>query len=211
MKTRRVLVLAACMVFLTAGMAQAALVNIGGSYSNLGGGSFTGATFNETNSGIAGMHSVPWMYCLSYGITISANTTYNANVNTAGVFAGTNSDHIAWLLTNYGSYISPSNINTNNTTDAHALQAALWNLAFGYDASSQLTAAENALYATMVTAASAQSGDVSKFYWITPLDAAGNALQPLISPVPIPAAAYLFGSGLAGLVGIARFRRKRSK
>ena len=206
MKLRRVLVLAACMVFLTAGLAQAATVNIGGSWSNLGGGSFTGATLNG--------NSVPWMYCTSYGTTISGNTNYNATLNTIGEFNNTpitGAGQVAWLLTNYGSYLSnPSNINTNNTIDAHALQAAIWTITEGFNPYTS-SDPEWTLYQTLLTASSGKTAPVSNFYWITPYDSAGKALQPLVTPTPIPAAAYLFGSGLAGLVGIARFRRKRSK
>ncbi|WP_424206600.1 CHRD domain-containing protein [Sulfuricaulis sp.] len=36
----------------------------------------------------------------------------------------------------------------------------------------------------------------------------GGEIRGFLAPVPIPAAAWLFGSGLLGLMGIARQRRQ---
>jgi len=55
--------------------------------------------------------------------------------------------------------------------------------------------------------------DVSDYLWISPREGTNYDFQGLVgvkaSPVPVPAAAWLLGSGLVGLFGVKR--RKRQK
>jgi hypothetical protein len=132
-------------------------------------------------------------------------------VNNAGIIysnALNNAAKVAWLLTNYG---------TGGQGDqAKALQAAIWTVIYGnsvyrLDTSNDGRNSSNviSLYNTMLIALDSHTGNVSDFLWISPkYSLNGPYYQGLVgTTVPIPAAVWLLGSGLIGLIGIRRFRK----
>lgn len=224
---KKAMVLAACIALLAAGAAQAAILTVGADYTETihmensarrsfdwGGGSFDVSSLNNV--------PLPYLYCIDTVNSIIPGRTYDASVTTNGVIhSGTvnNADRVAWLLTQYAAGAS------GDTRKEAALQAAIWhvinpNLVLdttggffdrGYYRKSSNTLAWYNLYISGIpTSAMIDDGILANFFWISPTDD-GKIAQGLIAPVPVPGTILLLGSGLAGLVGIARFRRKRSK
>ena len=56
----------------------------------------------------------------------------------------------------------------------------------------------------------ANAGNLRGTFWRINLDGVDTATPPDISPVPLPAAAWLFGTAIAGFAGFAGFGRKKS-
>jgi len=178
----------------------------------IGGGSFNGSTIPAI-----GGQSLPWIYCVDIINPIYGSETYpgpdpisnyTVNVTTDGKIHGVdvaNKDKVAYLLENYAADAA------GNKNKESALQAAIWNQvsngAWSLDSTAQ--AETKAYYATIT--AGIGSGNVSSFLWLSPTDGPLGAqnYQGLVT-TPIPGAVWLLGSGLAGLVGIGRFRRKRT-
>ena len=155
-----------------------------------------------------------WLYCVDLfkNVTVGGNY-YNTEVSTTGDIYGTPLNHkedVTWLLYNYA---------TDATTlVSQALQAAIWTTIYGptYDLSNSDPAYST--YYDMLTVLHGEntSGvDVSDYdyLWISPREGTNYDFQGLVgvkaSPVPVPAAVWLLGSGLVGLVGVKR--RKRQK
>jgi len=229
---KKILVLAACLALLTAGAAQAALLQVGSSYS----GSTTDTIIHmlsptsvATNEGGGSIdvsyldgERLQYLYCVDIDRDVYVNNSYNTTVvNTGGNIYGSplnNANQVAWLLTNYGT--------AGQTAQAQALQAKIWEVvetgwtfnAAAYSAGDATlnwyNTIDSAFDAALLADPNMGSSMVGNFYWITPgRDVAINGLyvfQGLVAPTPIPGTVLLMGSGLAGLVGIARFRRKRS-
>ena len=69
--------------------------------------------------------------------------------------------------------------------------------------------AQQSLYNGYLLALGNNTGDVGNYSWITPgkdtINGGVIEYQGLVgSPVPVPAAAWLLGAGLIGLVGVRR-------
>jgi len=218
---KKILVLAACLTLLAAGAAQGATtLNIGGTFSHdifmtgpggavtEGGGSIETSYLNGT--------MLPYLYCVDIGTTVYVPGSYAQTVvTTTGHVYGSlvnNATQVAWLLHEYGV--------SGQGDNAKALQASIWSLTNpGYTMNQSLApAAQYSLYTTYLASIPTTFNDannfIDDFFWITPgtLDTNGNLVQyqALVAPTPIPGTVMLMASGLAGLIGIARFRRKRS-
>jgi hypothetical protein len=211
-KSLIIMTVAVCMLLMIAEGAQAALLNLGGNYSHIpsivnnvaktvGGGSIEPSSLD----GIA----LEYVYCLDLFTYVYVPGVYNdTDVNNAGMIYGNplnNAGEVAWLLANYGT--------SGQGDEAKALQAAIWNVIFGYDVY-HLDAANNNsnvvnLYNTMLTAVVGQTGPISDFFWMTPgKNSNCTEYQGLVGfrPVPIPPTAYLIASGLIPFI---RLRKKR--
>lgn len=211
-------VLAACILCFWVTSAQADLLNIGGSFTyplymlhgtehlTEGGGSVDPSFLNGTQ--------LAYLYCVDPWTVVYASTTYNNTVvTTNGTISGAPvnaAGQIAWLLSQYGT--------GGQGESAYALQAAIWHLvdpSLAIDAS-RSTANEVSLYNSYLTSLGSHTGDVSSFIWLSPgisgsstkyQGLVGNGTAPQVgegSPTPIPAAVWLFGSGLIGLIGLRR-------
>ncbi len=219
---KRALLLATCLLFLLAAAGQAAnTLTVGGNFSypiymdlngapysgnDLGGGSIDTSYLNGWE--------LPYLYCVDIDTTIYVPGSYAAtDVNVTGDIYGAplnNAKQVAWLLNQYG---------TGGQGDAaKALQAAIWHVVdnrYTLDPT-QNSSSVVALYDDYLGHLPADPGDlVDHFFWITPgtLDSNGDviAYQGVVAPTPIPSAMLLMASGVAGLVGIGRFRRGRSR
>lgn len=98
------------------------------------------------------------------------------------------------------------NPNGNSISGHYVLSPGLYNLVIGGDNQAAL----DSLYANAVASQScAIAGPACDAYAADRIGRGFN-VQFSASPVPVPAAAYLFGSSLVGLVGLARRKRKSS-
>jgi len=98
------------------------------------------------------------------------------------------------------------NPNGNSISGHYVLDPGLYNLVVGGDNQSSL----DSLYANAVASHScAIAGPACDAYAADRIGRGFN-IQFAASPVPVPAAVYLFGTGLVGLVGMARRRMKAS-
>jgi len=225
---KKIMVLAACLALLAAGAAQAAttttnsfsvdllsppagytptiyMLNNTSAFTATGGGPMV-------NSSLYGQ-PLTYLYCLNpERYLYDKDYDYSAISDSGAIYGSAlpNANKIAYLLWNYGAKATGD--------EARGLQAAIWNLV---DSRYTLDSAPSGALVTdyyqdflgYVTSYSAIDL-IDNFYWITPgetvADITGFAYQAVVAPTPIPGTVMLFGSGLAGLVGIARFRRKRS-
>jgi hypothetical protein len=132
----------------------------------------------------------------------------NTAINQAGQINGNavnNADKVAWLLATYGA--------AGQGDEAKALQAAIWEVIYGdnFTLSGKTKNSQNVidLYNIYMTALGNNTGNISNFYWMSPRKIGETTIyQGLVTPVPIPAAAWLLGSGLLGLVVIRRRMKK---
>jgi len=212
---KKVLVLAACMLFLVGGVAQAAYttsLHLGAAnYTPItgqgqrGGGSFDGSTL--------GGQSLGWIYCVDvsnpiYGSETYPSNNYTVDVTTDGKIHGVdvvNKEKVAYLLEHYAVDAA------GNKNRESALQAAIWfQVSSGAWSLGSTALQETKDYYDAIFTAGIGSGNVSNFSWLSPTDGplGKQNYQGLVTP--IPGAVWLLGSGLAGLVGIGRFRRKRT-
>lgn len=171
-----------------------------------------------------------YVYCLDMDTNITGASYYGTTFNQSGVIYGSplsNANQVGFLLSTF----APTT--TAGTDKARALQGYIWSLTDTSLANSGQTWAVNpgytGVYNWFQTMQTAMTNDydpstnyIDDFYWITAgrdtnNDGINDVYQPqalvalsLSPPVPIPGTVLLMGSGLAGLVGIARFRRKRS-
>lgn len=179
---------------------QADILTLGTSYSTpipmnvgtVGGGSIDISKLNNVD--------LKYLYCVDLFTTVSVGGTYaDTTVNNLGKIHGVdvaNAGRVAWLLTNYGV--------SGQGDNAKALQAAIWtaitpaNVLLNVPASASFYQT----YLNYLAASDGQEGIIGNFKWITPMT--GQAEFQGQVTTPIPAAVWLLGSGLVGLIGIRR-------
>lgn len=152
-------------------------------------------------------------FCLENDEFISPNTLYNATVSQAAVNGGGGgpspdpiSRGTAWLYSNFaqGTLSGYDYSLAGRTTSAADLQNAIWYL-------EGEGGANNAFVALAIANAVNYSSDNNGFYNVAVLnitDLSGNVKQDMLVATPIPAAVWLLGTGVVGLVGIRRKFKK---
>jgi hypothetical protein len=172
-------------------------------YTGIGAGSYDVSRLNGSN--------LPWAYCVDLLHEIRPDSSYpNTGVSTNGVVNGSyvnNADKVAWLLATYAASAA------GNSAMEAALQAVIWQVIYGSTFTFRPTPAQ-AGYFALWSSSSIQSGDVSKYLWLTPESGctggygAPACVQGLVTyqPVPEPGSRLLLLG--AGLVGLKLWRKR---
>lgn len=210
-----------CMVFLFIGLAKANTLELGSSHSNIW------MSVNGTNTQYGGGPYSPsyldgvmldFLYCVDLFKTVTLGQEYaTTEVNRLGNIYGAplpNTGQVAWLLDSYA-------VGADSYDEKAALQAAIWHVVNDGRIINGVTnditigtyapATQQSLYDEYLLALGTNTSAVANYSWITPgRDAINGGVieyQGLVgsnNPVPVPAAAWLLGAGLVGLVGIRR-------
>lgn len=211
MKTlKKTFVLVACILCFWVASAQADLLNLGGHFTYPLYLLHDGVPLTEGGGSIDPSYLdgklLTYLYCVEPWTVVYASSIYNNTiVTTDGTIHGASlaaAGQIAWLLSHYGA--------GGQGEVAYALQAAIWHLV---DPSLTIdplrsTPHEVELYNNYLASLGNNTGNVNNFIWLSPGISGSNTIyQGLVgpgSPTPIPAAVWLFASGLVGLVGLRR-------
>jgi hypothetical protein len=159
--------------------------------------------------------ALDFSYCIDILHSIYLNGTYNAFYNNTAVLTdrpeiAANGGKIAWLLTNEAQSASTK-------AQQAGLQAAIWKQTYGdrFELLATSATAIKTAYNNYITALGSHTASVNTVLWIDPRNGNGSHAQDQVAwgsgfqlPTPIPAAIWLFGSGLVGLLG---FRRKSNQ
>jgi hypothetical protein len=217
--------LALAVLFAFAQMAMAYTITTGstwGPYQSGSGGEFTvkpggglplGGYVDGVTKNVTGYPGTLQTFCLENDEYIALNTTYQAALNTAAVLGGSGgpspdpiSMGTAYLFSQFArGTLSGYNYGASRTTSAGALQNAIWMLEGEITFNATNTYIQY-LSSTLGWTQSYMLSDSGGAYGVRALNLTlnGAVSQDLLTLVPIPAAAWLFGSGLVGLVAIRR-------
>jgi hypothetical protein len=170
----------------------------GGNFGSFSGRNGVGATLGDIKLDAA--------YCIDLFHSIGLNGNYKANVTRNGIIADRgeirNAGQIAWLMTNQAKKVKTLN-------QQAGFQAAIWEQVYGdkFELVSTGGAVKDA-YDGYIAALSNNIAAVSSVLWIDPYSKTkkgkykSNQDIVALAPTPIPAAFWLFGSGIIGLVGV---------
>jgi hypothetical protein len=182
--------------------------------SNVSGGDLAGQNFitfcveieEHVNAG-----ATQYQYALSNQVKSRGTTggAYNLNNQTAFLYSSYRSGALNGISVSSGT--SNYTFNAASTDHLEALQKAIWDIEYtgtvgGINTTTGLNTLENALYLYATNGSNSWSdlGDVRVLNLTT---ANGSPAQDQLAVVPIPAAAWLFGSALLGFAGISRKRK----
>lgn len=164
------------------------------------------AGFDSRNASLAGFFTAAMGADVSGAAGQSSNFVQNAGQNIASHIAGLNGD--AGTLTNFTENFAGLSDGANG--DAGYGNASTWGSSMGGSVpfSTFVNVGEDAMFYNMGVVVNGRSvmSTVNPFTSTWNLDAAGQLSYGSVSAVPVPAAVWLFGSGLVGLVGVARRR-----
>ncbi len=157
------------------------------------GGNFAGSTLDGKALAMA--------YCINLFGDIALNETYDSIVSNTGL--GLNSGAIAYLI---------DNVTTQSANDEIGLQAAIWELVHDVNFTFTGTGASLTAYNSYLSDALNHVNYVgsANVLWMQN-SLSGNSAQDWVgkyavstAATPVPAAVWLFGSGIAGLVASRR-------
>lgn len=95
---------------------------------------------------------------------------------------------------------------TSDFTQQGTANPVLWNASGSFDLTTAMWDDRDHVGLTLQNTLTATSGTEGEFAWIQK-KAVGSQIIVSTSPIPVPAAVWLFGSGLLGLVGLARRKK----
>ena len=93
-------------------------------------------------------------------------------------------------------------LSTSDFTQQGTANPVLWNASGSFDLTTEMWDGRDHVGLTLQNTLTAESSAEGEFAWIQK-KAVGSQVIVTTSPIPVPAAVWLFGSGLLGLVGIS--------
>lgn len=170
-------------------------------------GSFSGRRGEEKGATLDGK-KLNAAYCIDLFHSVGLNGKYKANVTRDGVIADRgairNAGQIAWLMTNQAK-------KAKTLKQQAGFQAAIWEQVYGDKFELVSTGAVKTAYDGFIAALGNNIAPVNSVLWIDPHSGTNlsRSNQDIVAATPIPAAIWLFGSGMIGLIGTSK--RKNTK
>lgn len=142
--------------------------------------------------------------------TINIGETGDYKMSTGGTSVGVNAysrvfdwfDAVPVFGTEQEMFLS----STSDFTQQGTADPVLWNASGSFDLTTAMWDGRDHIGLTLQNTLTAESNATGEFAWIQK-KAVGSEIIVSTSPIPVPAALWLFGSGLLGLVGIARRKK----
>lgn len=165
-------------------------------------GSFSGRRGKEKGAVLEGI-KLTAAYCIDLFHSVGLNGKYKANVTRDGVIADRgairNAGQIAWLMTNQSK-------KAKTLSQQAGFQAAIWEQVYGDKFELVSTGAVKTAYDGFIAALGNNIAPVNSVLWIDPHSGRNlsRSNQDMVATTPIPAAMWLFGTGMIGLVGIKK-------
>ena len=165
-------------------------------------GSFFGRRGEEKGATLDG-NKLSAAYCIDLFHSVGLNGKYKANVTRDGVIADRgairNAGQIAWLMTNQSK-------KAKTLSQQAGFQAAIWEQVYGDKFELVAKGAVKVAYDGFIAALGNNIAPVNSVLWIDPHSGRNlsRSNQDMVATTPIPAAMWLFGTGMIGLVGIKK-------
>jgi len=175
----------------------------GGNFGSFAGrrGENKGATLNGVKLNTA--------YCIDLFHSVGLNKNYTATVSHDATFSDRgkirNAGQIAWLMKNQAKTATDLNKQAG-------FQAAIWEQVYGDKFELVSTGAVKDAYDGYISALGNNIASVSSLFWIDPHSGTNlsKSNQDIVAATPIPAAIWLFGSGMIGLVSLVKRKNGQS-